>query len=176
MLNIRGKPNTYKIQGLLFWTNLAAITEECFLWLLLCSLPFIYIEQKANNIFLPCCFNCLQMVQNSRVIRLDDRLLSSTEEIECEFCWYENSTAYLSYRRESSNYKILEKFVIQTNRRGEKKIKYKKILSSQWQPQDSLIYLNQSNRQPLCSLRVLKYWDCQVSQHERVKKHRSFIK
>lgn len=44
MLNIRGKPNIHKIQTLLFWTNLAAITEECFLWLLLCSLPFIYIE------------------------------------------------------------------------------------------------------------------------------------
>lgn len=53
MLNIRGKPNIYKIQTLLFWTNLVAITEECFLWLLLCSLPFIYIEKKANNIFLP---------------------------------------------------------------------------------------------------------------------------
>lgn len=85
MLNIRGKPNIYKIQGLLFWTNLAAITEECFLWLLLCSLPFIYIKQKANNIFLPCFLNCLQMVQHGRMIRLDDRLLSSTEQIR-EFC------------------------------------------------------------------------------------------
>lgn len=82
MLNIRGKPNIYKIQGLLFWTNLAAITEECFLWLLLCSLPFIYIEQKANNIFLPCFYNCLQMVQNGRMIRLEDRLLSSTEQTD----------------------------------------------------------------------------------------------
>jgi len=82
MLNIRGKPNIYKIQGLLFWTNLAAITEECFLWLLLCSLSFISTEQKANNIFLPCFLNCLQMVQNSRTIRLEDRLPSSTEQID----------------------------------------------------------------------------------------------
>lgn len=74
-LNIRGKANIYNIQGLLFWTNLAAVTEECFLWLVLCSLPFIYIEQKANSIFLPCFLNCLQMVQNGRMIRLDDRLL-----------------------------------------------------------------------------------------------------
>lgn len=92
MLNMWGKPNICKKQGLLFWTNLTAITEECFLWLLLCSLPLIYIEQKANSIFLPCFLNCLQMVQNARIINLDYKLLSSTEQIDMrillvwEFC------------------------------------------------------------------------------------------
>lgn len=116
MLNMWGKPNICKKQGLLFWTNLGAIMEECFLWLLLCSLPFIYIEQKANNIFLPCFLNCLQMVQNARIINLDDKLLSSTEQTDMrislvwEFCCLSQLQKRKVHQLQSS--KVLEKFLL----------------------------------------------------------------
>lgn len=125
MLNIRGKPNIYKIQGLLFWTNLPAITEECFLWLLLCSLPFIYAEQKANNIFLPCSSNCLQIVQDDQMIRLETRFLFPTEHIDPSM----RILLPVLATEESINYKIPESFLLSSIQiPREKKIQYRKIL------------------------------------------------